>query len=124
MNRVSQLALCVALTLGVAACGSNNKEIAAENVVTTAVSGVEKANFDPAVRFQDDFYYSVNGTWLANTPIPADKSNYGSFSVLYEQSQTALKKLLMPLPLSQTRLKVAVSKKWVIFMRATWTSMP
>ncbi|PKG72729.1 peptidase M13 [Shewanella sp. Choline-02u-19] len=94
MNKVSQLALCVALTLGVAGCGSSDKDSITESATSMVVSGVEKANFDPAVRHQDDFYYSVNGTWLANTPIPADKSNYGSFSVLYEQSQEALKKII------------------------------
>ncbi|WOT05476.1 M13 family metallopeptidase [Shewanella youngdeokensis] len=96
MNKVSQLALCVALTLGVTACGSSysEKEAVAASTTSTLVSGVEKANFDPAVRHQDDFYYSVNGTWLANTPIPSDKSNYGSFSVLYEQSQASLRTII------------------------------
>ncbi|MEZ9820923.1 M13 family metallopeptidase [Shewanella sp. 10N.286.45.A1] len=94
MNKVSQLALCVALSLGLTACGSNEASKDTTQTSTALVSGVEKANFDPAVRHQDDFYYSVNGTWLANTPIPADKSNYGSFSVLYEQSQASLKEII------------------------------
>ncbi|MCL1093926.1 M13 family metallopeptidase [Shewanella kaireitica] len=94
MNKVSQLALCVALSLGLTACGSNDANTETTQTSTALVSGVEKANFDPAVRHQDDFYYSVNGTWLANTPIPADKSNYGSFSVLYEQSQASLKEII------------------------------
>lgn len=94
MNKVSQLALCVALSLGLTACGSNEVSKDTTQTSTALVSGVEKANFDPAVRHQDDFYYSVNGTWLANTPIPADKSNYGSFSVLYEQSQASLKEII------------------------------
>lgn len=94
MNKVSQLALCVALSLGLTACGSNEANKESTQTSTALVSGVEKANFDPAVRHQDDFYYSVNGTWLANTPIPADKSNYGSFTVLYEQSQASLKEII------------------------------
>ena len=94
MNKVSQLALCVALSLGLTACGSNEANKETTQASAALVSGVEIANFDPAVRHQDDFYYSVNGTWLANTPIPADKSNYGSFSVLYEQSQASLKQII------------------------------
>ncbi|MCG9698260.1 M13-type metalloendopeptidase [Shewanella sp. Isolate11] len=92
MKRVSQLAFAIALGLGMTAC--SNEPTATESVQSVKVSGVEKANFDPAVRFQDDLYYSVNGHWLANTPIPADKSNYGAFSVLYEHSQNELKKII------------------------------
>lgn len=93
MNKVSKLAIGVALSLGLVACSSNEPTTPVTQDVAK-VSGVEKANFDKAVRHQDDFYYSVNGHWLANTPIPADKSNYGAFSVLYEQSQNALKKII------------------------------
>ncbi len=89
MKRVSQLAFAIAIGLGVAACSSEPTQT--EQV---KVSGVETQNFDTNVRFQDDLYYSVNGHWLANTPIPADKSNYGAFSVLYEHSQTELKKII------------------------------
>jgi len=88
MKKISTLALGIALSLGLAACSSEPKTEVA------AVSGIELQNFDASVRHQDDFYYSVNGKWLANTPIPADKSNYGAFSVLYDQSQDALKKII------------------------------
>ena len=47
-------------------------------------SGVILANLDRNVRPQDDFYRYVNGTWLAMTQIPADKSNYGTFGMLTE----------------------------------------
>ncbi len=45
-------------------------------------SGIETSGFDTQVRPQDDFYHYVNGTWLRETKIPADKSNYGSFNVV------------------------------------------
>ncbi|MGB0895053.1 MAG: M13 family metallopeptidase [Parashewanella sp.] len=97
MKKVSTLALGIALSLGLTACGTNAPQQAAKDVVAkkeVIASGVELANFDSHVRHQDDFYYSVNGTWLKNTPIPADKSNYGAFSVLYEQSQKSLRKII------------------------------
>ena len=89
MKKVTTIALSIALSLGLAACSS--QETPEPKAV---ISGIELQNFDSTVRHQDDFYYSVNGKWLANTPIPADKSNYGAFSVLYEQSQDALKKII------------------------------
>lgn len=108
MKKISTLALGIALSLGLVACSSEPKTEVA------AVSGIELQNFDTSVRHQDDFYYSVNGKWLANTPIPADKSNYGAFSVLYDQSQDALKKSSMKLPPKRMLPLALMSKKLVI----------
>ncbi|MCE9679898.1 M13 family peptidase [Shewanella sp. AS1] len=95
MKKVSHLAFAIALGLGITACSSEPTTGAnTQSVQAAKVSGVEKENFDPAVRFQDDLYYSVNGHWLANTPIPADKSAYGTFSILYEHSQSELKQII------------------------------
>lgn len=110
MNRVSKLAIGIALSLGLAAC-SNNEPTATVVQEVAKVSGVEKENFDNAVRHQDDFYYSVNGHWLANTPIPADKSNYGAFSVLYEQSQNALKKIIDEAAAKQDKVEGSSEQK-------------
>lgn len=57
-------------------------------------SGIDKSNFDTSVRPQDDFYRFVNGTWLTKTVIPADKSNYGSFSALADQAQIDLRSII------------------------------
>ena len=94
MKKVSTLALGIALSLGLTACSSSDKQEVTTVAQAEIQSGIEKQNFDTHVRHQDDFYYSVNGKWLANTPIPADKSNYGSFSVLYEQSQASLRQII------------------------------
>ena len=37
--------------------------------------GIDTASFDHAIRPQDDFFRYVNGTWLAKTEIPADRSS-------------------------------------------------
>src|SRR5690606_30873630 len=42
----------------------------------------------------DDFYRYVNGAWLSNTQIPADKSNYGAFTMLDDVAQTNLRSLI------------------------------
>ena len=49
--------------------------------------GIDKSAQDPSVRPQDDFYQFVNGTWLKNTPIPADKPLYGAFTQLRDKSE-------------------------------------
>jgi predicted metalloendopeptidase len=51
------------------------------------VSGIDTSQFDPAVRPQDDFYGHVNGIWLRDTKIPADKSYVGSWTTLTDLSE-------------------------------------
>lgn len=67
-------------------------------VVPTAVfgaeSGIDPSTFDTNVRIQDDFYRAVNGTWLNETDIPADKSNYGSFTVLADLSEQRIREII------------------------------
>ena len=67
---------------------------AAAATTTVLGSGVELANFDNSIRAGDDFYRYVNGSWLRNTPIPADKSNYGAFTVLADEAEVNLRSLI------------------------------
>ncbi|HXZ49297.1 MAG TPA: M13-type metalloendopeptidase [Usitatibacter sp.] len=48
--------------------------------------GVDPANFDTAVRPQDDLYRYVNGGWLERTAIPPDKGYYGVFIELRDRT--------------------------------------
>ena len=58
------------------------------------VSGIEQANFDKAVRPQDDLFRAVNGSWLAKTEIPADRSDYGAFTALAENAENDLREII------------------------------
>ena len=42
----------------------------------------------------DDFYRYVNGNWLEDTAIPADRSNYGAFTVLADEAETDLRSII------------------------------
>jgi putative endopeptidase len=81
----------VALLLSLAACAAPLATSVAEPAAAPAGSGVILQNFDRSVRPQDDFYRYVNGHWLRNTPIPADKSNYGSFNKLADEAEANLR---------------------------------
>jgi putative endopeptidase len=61
----------------------------------TAHSGIDLAELDPAVRPQDDLYRHVNGKWEARTPIPSDKARYGSFHILAEQAEEAVRDIIV-----------------------------
>jgi putative endopeptidase len=49
--------------------------------------GFDATGMDKSVAPGDNFYQFANGTWAKNTPIPADKSNYGMFTVLDDLSR-------------------------------------
>jgi predicted metalloendopeptidase len=57
-------------------------------------SGIELKNIDASVRVQDDFYTHLNGQWLKNTEIPADKSSWGTFAKLRDDTLSELRGLI------------------------------
>ena len=57
-------------------------------------SGITTDDLDPAVRPQDDLFRHVNGRWIARTEIPDDKARYGSFLVLAEEAEAAVRDII------------------------------
>ncbi|MFC7537437.1 M13 family metallopeptidase [Sphingomonas sp. GCM10030256] len=56
--------------------------------------GFDKAGMDMSVAPGDNFYQFANGTWARTTQIPADKSNYGMFTVLDDLSRQRTRTLI------------------------------
>lgn len=74
--------------------------LVAAGAVTTAqdrrpvVPGIDVAGMDVSVRPQDDFFRYVNGRWVDDTPIPGDQSTYGTFGILRERAQEAVRAII------------------------------
>ena len=64
---------------------------AAPAALPTLRSGLDLDGFDRRVRPQDDLYAFAAGRWLDSTPIPADRSNYGTFTQLEDQAKAAVR---------------------------------
>jgi len=60
----------------------------------TLPSGIAKDELDAEVRPQDDLFRHVNGRWIERTEIPADKARYGSFLVLHEEAEQAVREII------------------------------
>jgi putative endopeptidase len=56
--------------------------------------GIDATSLSEQVRAQDDLFRHVNGTWLDQTEIPEDKAIYGSFHMLADASEEAVKLIL------------------------------
>ncbi len=56
--------------------------------------GFDAAGMDPAVAPGASFYQYANGRWLKTTQIPADKADYGMFTVLADRSEERTRQIL------------------------------
>ncbi len=86
--------LLTSLSLTLMAC---NQKMVKEQPVAMAEkvsSGITLDNMNKNVRAQDDFYQHVNGKWLNEFELPADKSNYGAFTKLAELSRERVKDII------------------------------
>jgi putative endopeptidase len=57
-------------------------------------AGINVEELSSVIRPQDDLYRHVNENWRKRTPIPADKSGYGAFEKLREESEAAIREIV------------------------------
>ncbi|PTB89479.1 peptidase M13 [Pseudidiomarina aestuarii] len=98
MNKINTIALSVALALGVAACSpqqsTEQQQTQAAEQQQALTSGLRMEAFDTSVRPQDDLFSYVNGTWVKETEMPADRSRIGSFTELRDENQERLRGII------------------------------
>jgi putative endopeptidase len=57
-------------------------------------SGFNLDDLDESTRPQDDLYQHVNNRWFERTDIPSDKARYGTFDVLADGAELAIREIL------------------------------
>jgi predicted metalloendopeptidase len=70
---------------------------AADNVHSAAAgttSGIETQYIDQGVRVQDDFFGHLNGKWLQSTEIPSDRTSWGTFMKLRDDTQAQIRGII------------------------------
>ena len=55
---------------------------------------LDPANLDTSVKPTDDFFRYANGGWMKSHPIPADQTDWGGFTELFENNVAALHGIL------------------------------
>src|SRR5258708_11047410 len=60
----------------------------------TLPSGIDLQYVDSAVRAQDDVYQYLNGKWLRDYQLPADKGAVGSFTTLQDKTEEQLRTIV------------------------------
>jgi putative endopeptidase len=102
--------ICIA---GLTACVSNQTPPSAERTANanapaaapaphpTLRSGIDLQYVDSAVRPQDDVYQYLNGKWLRDYQLPADKAAVGSFTTLQDKTEEQLRSIVDTLDQAQ-----------------------
>ncbi|WP_198119049.1 M13 family metallopeptidase [Massilia rhizosphaerae] len=90
---LSALTLALFANAGHAAEGAAAKNTAIKKGHTLA-AGIATEYIDPSVRPQDDFYDYLNGKWMKTVEIPADKSSWGSFAKLRDDTLPQLRGII------------------------------
>ena len=67
----------------------------ADNTAAPLASGIDGSAMDRNVRPQDDLFRFVNGTWLTNTPFPAEYASAGIGIMLFEKAQADVQAILL-----------------------------
>jgi len=99
-----RLTLLAAALAGVALAPASAQEtVKSTKTVKTVAgaklgSGIDRSGMDPSVRPQDDLYLAMNGSWVKDTQIPADKAIWGAFIDLRELSDKRVREIVEGLP--------------------------
>ncbi|WP_297847717.1 M13 family metallopeptidase [Mycobacterium sp.] len=65
-------------------------------MTNTAIrSGIDLSFVDESIRPQDDLFGHVNGRWLAEYQIPADRATDGAFRQLYDRAEEQVRDLIV-----------------------------
>ncbi len=80
--------------VALAACGQQQAPTTTAEAPAALKSGIALENMDTNVRPGDDFFAYVNGTWIAETEIPADKATYGGFGILADEAEEDVKAII------------------------------
>jgi putative endopeptidase len=57
-------------------------------------SGIDLSNVDAGARPQDDLFGHVNGRWLTDYAIPADRATDGAFRSLFDRAEVQVRDLI------------------------------
>jgi putative endopeptidase len=91
---VNKLILGASALLMLAACGQEPATEAKPDEAAPLRSGIDLSELDNTVRPGNDFFAYVNGKWVAATEMPGDKSRYGTFDILRDESQGNVKAII------------------------------
>lgn len=84
--------ICTLIAIGCGEMGSGNTP--KTTTVEDSTTYLNRANMDTAVKPGDNFFLYANGGWIKKTTIPGDKTRWGSFDELADNTNKSVHTLL------------------------------
>ncbi|PLX01775.1 MAG: peptidase M13 [Marinilabiliales bacterium] len=104
MKKLTYLLIAISVMIGINACN----EVSQEKTMTKAI---DKENMDAAVKPGENLFQYANGGWIKSNPIPDEYSQYGAFTVIYEDNQKQLKSLVKEVSEQKNTKKGSINQK-------------
>lgn len=83
-----------AALLTLVACSQEDVAVEAVAEAKPLSSGIDIQYMDTSVNPGDDFFMYVNGKWVQETEIPADRATFGGFQLLADEAQEDVKAII------------------------------
>ncbi len=96
--------MAISVMIGINACN----EVSQEKTMTKAI---DKENMDATVKPGENLFQYANGGWIKANPIPDEYSQYGAFTVIYEDNQKQLKSLVKEVSEQKDTKKGSINQK-------------
>ena len=93
-TRLMTPVFCVLATLTLVGCSKDQTEGASRAAESRLTLGFDPAELNEAIHPGDDFFAYVNGKWVSENDIPADRSRYGAFDMLRDKSDEDVKAII------------------------------
>lgn len=106
MKKVINLLIVAIVLVTINACDCDG--VKEKKPMTKAI---DKVNMDTTIKPGDNLFKYANGGWIKDNPIPPEYSQYGSFTVIYEDNQKQLKSLVEEVSAEKDAKKGSVSQK-------------
>ena len=106
VNRL--IALSIAILCAASTVGNSVAQDSASS--SSKVSGIDQSLFSTTVSPGQSFYQYANEKWLEQTKIPADKSNYGIFTILDDDTRQQVRTLIEAAAESESEAGTAAQK--------------
>jgi putative endopeptidase len=108
MNRLIMATVSASIVISAA---STAPASGGDSPSSVLAAGLDFEGYDRSVRPQDDLFRFVNGEWLRKTVIPADRSNYGTFTALDDKAQADLRVIIEEAAQARERPKGSDAQK-------------
>ncbi|WP_306391396.1 M13 family metallopeptidase [Telluria beijingensis] len=107
----SAAALVLVASFAHAESGAAPATAATAAKASVASSGIATQYIDAGVRAQDDFFEHLNGKWLKTVEIPADKSTWGAFHQLRDDTLPQLRAIIEKAAMERTAANGTEARK-------------